>query len=367
MTAPRLRPALAAIPTYKAGKGPTRRDDGLVTYKVSSNENPYPPLPRVQQVITETAALVNRYPDPASQELVAAIADYCAVPGDHVAVATGAVALCYQFAHATAGPGDEVVFAWRSFEAYPILTAVSGATAVAVPLAEDLSHDLPAMAAAVTDRTRLVFVCSPNNPTGTVVSQQQLEEFLAAVPKDVLVILDEAYIEFNSDPNAAQGLSTYPDHPNLVVLRTFSKAYGLAGLRVGYAIAHPPVIEALNKTALPFGVSVIAQAAATASLADDVELLDRVRALKGQRRDLTDGLRAAGFEIPESQANFVWFGLGNRSSSFAQVCEEAGLAVRVFPGEGVRVTVGEPEANDRLIDIATVWEQEDPADESGLH
>jgi histidinol-phosphate aminotransferase len=355
VTVPRFRAALASIPAYRAGKGPTVRDDGVEAFKVSSNENPYPPLPRVRQVIADAAEHVNRYPDPASTDLVDAIAVHSGVPRGHVAVATGAVALCYQFAHATAGPGDEVMFAWRSFEAYPILTALTGAQAVKVPLTDNLNHDLVAMAAAVTDRTRLIFVCSPNNPTGTIVTQQELDDFLDAVPDDVLVVLDEAYIEFNSDPAAAAGLATYRDRPNLAVLRTFSKAYGLAGLRVGYAIAQPPVIEALAKTALPFGVSGIAQVAAVASLADDVELLERVAALNVQRHELIAGLRAVGFPVGDSEANFVWLAIGEDAAAFAGRCEAAGLAVRAFPDEGVRVTIGEPSANARLIEISADW------------
>lgn len=355
MTVPRFRSALALIPAYRAGKGPTERSDDVEAFKVSSNENPYPPLPRVRQVIADAAEHVNRYPDPASTDLVDAIAAHYGVPREHVAVATGAVALCYQFAHATAGPGDEVIFAWRSFEAYPILTSVTGAQAVKVALTENLHHDLLAMAAAVTDHTRLIFVCSPNNPTGTIVTQQELDDFLDAVPDDVLVVLDEAYIEFNSDPTAAAGLATYRDRPNLAVLRTFSKAYGLAGLRVGYAIAQPPVIEALTKTALPFGVSGIAQAAAVASLADDVELLERVASLNLERQKLIAGLRAVGLPVGDSEANFVWLALGADTAIFARRCEAAGLAVRTFPDEGVRVTIGEPAANARLIEIAAVW------------
>ena len=206
---PRFRDALQEIPGYRAGKRPDPRTDGVEAFKVSSNENPYPPLPQVVKVIEQAAHHVNRYPDPGSAELIEAIAAHAGVPREHVAVATGAVTLCYQFAQSTAGPGDEVVFAWRSFEAYPIVTSVAGAQPVAVPLLADGRHDMAALAAAVTDRTRLVFICSPNNPTGTVVTQDELDEFMAAVPNDVMVVLDEAYIEFSRDPSAAAGLVTY--------------------------------------------------------------------------------------------------------------------------------------------------------------
>jgi histidinol-phosphate aminotransferase len=350
---PRFRDALQEIPGYRAGERPDPRTDGVEAFKVSSNENPYPPLPQVVKVIEQAAHHVNRYPDPGSAELIEAIAAHAGVPREHVAVATGAVALCYQFAQSTAGPGDEVVFAWRSFEAYPIVTSVAGAQPVAVPLLVDGRHDMAAIASAVTDRTRLVFICSPNNPTGTVVTQDELDEFMAAVPNDVMVVLDEAYIEFCRDPSAAAGLVTYTKHQNLAVLRTFSKAYGLAGLRVGYAIAQPPVIEALNKTALPFGVSVIAQAAAAASLADDAELRARVDALVAERTRVMQGLRAAGVEVVPSEANFVWLPLGEQTEEFANRSEQAGLTVRAFAGEGVRVTIAETAANDRFIGLAS--------------
>ena len=352
---PRFRDALSDIPGYKAGKRPEPRDDGVEAFKVSSNENPYPPLPRVLKVIEDAAGQVNRYPDPASTHLVDAIAAHSGVPRDHVAVATGAVALCYQFAHATAGVGDEVLFAWRSFEAYPIVASVAGATSVRVPLTSDGRHDLTALAAAVTDRTRLIFVCSPNNPTGTAVTQAELDEFMSAVPSDVMVVFDEAYIEFCLDPAAADGLATYRHHSNLAVLRTFSKAYGLAGLRVGYAIAQPPVIEALNKTALPFGVSIIAQAAAVASLADDGELSARVDALVVERTRMIAALRDRGVDVVDSEANFIWLHLGEQTVAFAEHCEAAGLTVRAFPGEGVRVTVGETAANDRFLELAPAF------------
>jgi histidinol-phosphate aminotransferase len=175
---------------------------------------------------------------------------------------------------------------------------------------------------------------------------------MAAVPSDVMVVLDEAYIEFCRDPGAAAGLLTYRKHQNLAVLRTFSKAYGLAGLRVGYAIAQPPVIEALNKTALPFGVSVIAQAAAAASLADDAELRARVDALVAERTRVARGLRVAGVEVVPSEANFIWLPLGAKTEEFAHRSEQAGLTVRAFAGEGVRVTIAETAANDRFIRFA---------------
>lgn len=259
--------------------------------------------------------------------------------------------MAQQLLQATSGPGDEVIYAWRSFEAYPIITQISGATSVQVPLTEGDVHDLDAMADAITERTRLIFVCNPNNPTGTVVRRAELERFLDRVPRDVLVVLDEAYREFIRDPEVPDGVEIYRERPNVCVLRTFSKAYGLAGLRVGFAIAHEPVAAALRKTAVPFGVSQIAQEAAIASLRAEDELIGRVGSLVCERNRVVDGLRAQGWTVPETQANFVWLRLGERTVPFAQACEQAGVVVRPFPGEGVRVTIGETEANDIFLKV----------------
>jgi histidinol-phosphate aminotransferase len=263
-----------------------------------------------------------------------------------------------QLLQATAGPGDEVVYAWRSFEAYPIITGISGAKAVEVPLDAEENHDLEAMLAAITERTRLVFVCNPNNPTGNAIHRAELERFLDRVPDGVLVVLDEAYREFITDPEVPDGVDLYRDRPNVAVLRTFSKAYGLAGLRVGFAIAHPPVAEALRKTAVPFGVSQLAQDAAVASLRAEPALLERVAGLVEERTRVVDALTAQGWAVPPTQANFVWLRLGERTADFAAACERAGATVRPFPGEGVRITVGEREANDLVLRTAEEFRKE---------
>ncbi len=353
-TTPRLRPTLERLPAYVAGRPPSGAAD-LAPYKLSSNENPYPPLPGVVEAVTRAALLANRYPDPAATALVEALAERHGVPADHVALGTGSVGLLQQVVQISAGPGDEVLFAWRSFEAYPIMTIISGATPVQVPLRADESHDLDAMADAITDRTRLVFVCTPNNPTGSVVGQADLDRFLARVPDDVLVIVDEAYVEFVRDVDAVRGLDTYRDRPNVAVLRTFSKAYGLAGLRVGFAIAHPPVARGLRQTAVPFGVSTLAQAAALASLAAEDALLERVDALVAERSRVEAGLAEQGFDLPPSQANFVWLRLGDRHAEFVAACEAVNLAVRPYGEEGVRVTIGEVEANDRFLSVSRAF------------
>jgi histidinol-phosphate aminotransferase len=229
---------------------------------------------------------------------------------------------------------------------------------VQVPLTPGDVHDLDAMADAITDRTRLIFVCNPNNPTGTVVRRAELERFLDRVPGDVLVVLDEAYREFIRDLEVPDGVQLYRDRPNVCVLRTFSKAYGLAGLRVGFAIAHEPVAAALRKTAVPFGVSQLAQDAAIASLRAEDELLGRVGSLVSERTRVVDTLRAQGWTVPETQANFVWLRLGERTTDFAAACDQAGVVVRPFAGEGVRVTVGETEGNDIFLKVAEGFRKE---------
>ena len=351
---PRLRPDLASLPAYKAGQGPALRED-LVAYKLSSNENPHPPLPSVLEAIAAAAATSHRYPDPAATPLVQAIASRFDVPVEHIAVGTGSVAVCGHLVASTTGPGDEVLYAWRSFEAYPIWTQISGATSVQVPLTGSEEHDLEAMTAALTDRTRLVFVCSPNNPTGTVVRHAALERFLDAVPEHVLVVVDEAYREFNRDPDAADGLRLYRERSNVAVLRTFSKAYGRAALRVGFVIAPESVADMARRTSTPFGVSTIAQAAAVASLAAEEELLARVDAIVAERDRVRAALLAQGWTVVPSQANFLWLRLGDDTAAFAAAMEAAALTVRPFAGEGVRITIAEREADDRLIETAAAF------------
>jgi histidinol-phosphate aminotransferase len=357
MTTPKLRAALDGIPTYKPGRPPAVAE-GVPAFKLSSNENPYPPLPGVLEAVTAAAATFNRYPDLACTELTAELAQRFGVPAEHIATGTGSVGVAQQLIQSTADAGDDVIYAWRSFEAYPIITRVSGAKAVQVPLDADEMHDLDAMADAITDRTRLIFVCNPNNPTGTVVRRAAVERFLDRVPADVLVVLDEAYREFITDPEVPDGIDLYRERPNVAVLRTFSKAYGLAGLRVGFAIAHEPVAAALRKTAVPFGVSQVAQDAAITSLRAEPALLERVAGLVAERGRVVEALTGQGWTVPETHANFVWLRLGERTADFAAACEAAGATVRPFAGEGVRITVGESEANDLMLRAAEQFRKE---------
>lgn len=351
-----LRSAIAALPAYVPGARP---EPGRSVHKLSSNENPYPPLPSVLAAIADAAAEVNRYPDMYAAELTAAIAARWDVPVESVVPACGSVAALGHVLEAVCEPGDEVLFGWRSFEAYPISARIAGASPVTVSVQRtpgDLGRlDLQAMAEAVTRRTRVVLVCTPNNPTGPVVHADELDAFLADVPPDVLVVLDEAYLEFVRDPKAAQGLAVFAAHPNVVLLRTFSKAYGLAGLRVGYAIAHPRLAAGIRAATTPFGVSHVAQAAALASLAAEDELLRRVDALVAERVRLIEGLRAQGWTVPDSEANFAWLELGAATAQRAREAQEAGVLLRPFAGEGLRVSVGEAASTDRFLELAAGW------------
>ncbi len=345
------RPAVASLPAYVPGARPA--DDR--SHKLSSNENPYPPLEPVREVIADAAGRVNRYPEMYADTLVAALGERFGVGSAGVVASTGSVAVLSHVLQAFCEPGDQVVSAWRSFEAYPILVRLQGAEHVRVPLASGARHDLGAMAEAVTDRTRAVLVCTPNNPTGPAVHHGELAAMIDAVPEHVLVVIDEAYTEFVTDPLAADGPALFAEHPNVVLLRTFSKAYGLAGLRVGYAVAHPEVAAAVRIASTPFGVNELAQAAAVASLAAEDALLERVRAVVAERRRVVAGLRVQGWDVPDAQGNFVWLATGDRTTDLASRAAARGLLVRPFTGEGVRISIGLPEANDAVLALTEEW------------
>ena len=346
---PQFRPVLDSFAAYQQCAAPSAPDGR--SYGLSSNESPFAPLPSVLEVISAAARGVNRYPDNGAAGLTGAIADRYDVPASHVAVGCGSVGVTQQLLAALVEPGAEVLYAWRSFEAYPYLSDLAGATSVRVPL-RDETHDLQAMVGAITARTRLIFVCTPNNPTGTVVPGPELEEFLDRVPHDCLVVLDEAYAEYARGPDVPDGLGLYRSRPNVAVLRTFSKAYGLAGLRVGFLVGHQIVATAARKTMLAFSVNALAQAAAIASLAAEPELLDRVDTVVRERKRVRDELLTHGWMVPPTQANFVWLRLGDNTMDFARACGTAGIGIRAFPGEGARVSIGDHEANDAFLAIA---------------
>ncbi len=348
----RIRSALDTLPAYAPG----RTVPGAI--KLASNELSFPTLPSVAAAIADAVAHesagINRYPDNAAAVLVSALARHVGAPENRVIAGNGSVALCQQLVQATAGEGDEVLFGWRSFEAYPIVTQITGATAVRVPVTAGHELDLTAMAAAITPATRLIFVCTPNNPTGAAVERADLAAFLDTVPPDVLVVVDEAYREFDTAPGSPDGLEFALERPNVLTLRTLSKAYGLAGLRVGYGVGDPHVIIALRKVAIPFALSSVGQAAALAALAAKDELAPRWRQVVAERERVTAALRDMGFEVPPSQANFVWLPMRRRAADFAAHAEDRKVIVRAFPDEsgGVRVTIGAPEENDAFLQAA---------------
>jgi histidinol-phosphate aminotransferase len=349
------RADLDALPAYVPGRSPAdlARDLGIPeAVKLASNEVPYGPLPGVVAAITEAVAAAHRYPDMGVVSLRQRLADRYGVDPDRIATGCGSVAMCEHVARATCLPGDEIVYSWRSFEAYPIIAAATGATSVRVPNTPGHGHDLEAMVDALTDQTRMVLVCSPNNPTGTGVRRAELDRFLAEVPGDVLVVLDEAYREFVTDDEVPDGIEVYGDRPNVAVLRTFSKAWGLAGLRIGFLVAQSEVATAVRKVVTPFSTSLAAQAAALAALDQEDEVRRRCALVVAERDRVTEALRKLLPDVPESQANFVWLPLGDRSAAFGAACEGRGVIVRPFPGDGVRVTIGTPAENDTFLAAA---------------
>jgi len=356
-TGPQVRRVIADIPAYVPGKPPVARD-GVATFKLSSNENPYPPLPGVLEAATQAAAAMNRYPDMACTGLYEALSRHLGVPVSNLAAGAGSVAVLYHLLQAFCEAGDEVVYAWRSFEAYPIAVAVTGAASIQVPLDSASRHDLDAMADATTKRTKVVVVCTPNNPTGPAVSRSELERFLDRVPPHVLVVVDEAYREFVRIEDPLDAVAAFGRRPNVAVMRTFAKAYGLAGFRVGYVVAAEPIAAAVRACALPFGVSSIAQAAAVSSLEHEPQLFERVDALVAERERVVTLLRQQGWAVPDAQGNFVWMLLGGRTTDFAAAAEEAGVMVRPFAGEGARVSIGDPAGNDIFLRVARAFRPE---------
>lgn len=360
-----VRPVFNTLPSYAAGKPPTPVE-GLTQYKLSSNENPLGPVPEVARVLAEFAT-AHRYPDPLSTALRQKLSARLGVDADDIVTGAGSLGALNQILKTFAGVNadgvqDEVIYAWRSFEAYPILVGIMGARSVQVPNLPDGSHDLDAMAAAITDRTRLILVCTPNNPTGPAVTESQIRAFLEKVPAHIPVVIDEAYFEFcaastvpEGEEAPLNGLDIYRDYENVIILRTFSKAQGLAGLRVGYSISHPQITQHLRVAATPFAVTALAEAAAIASIEHEDAVMERVSHLVSERERVTARLRELGYEFPSTYANFVWLPLGERTGEFVQLMAEHALSVRAFGTEGVRVSIGEVEANDRFLSLCEVF------------
>lgn len=317
---------------------------GTVTWVASSNESWLPPSPAAIEAMAEIVQRSNRYPSLAGDRLVAALSEKLGVPDTRVAVGGGSLALLGQILNAFAGPGDEVLHAWRSYEAYPILATLAGAERLEVPLDAEHRHDLQAMAAAVTGRTTVVLLCNPNNPTGTVLGIGEIRSFLDTVPGQVLVVLDEAYLEFSH--GSGDALHLLEDYPNLAVLRTFSKAYGLAAVRAGYLLAHEDIITAIRSVAPPFGLSAVAEAGAVAALADTGHLRGTVEAVLSERAFLNRELTARGHRIPASGGNFLWIPESDLpAADIERACAAHGVSVRAFAGSGVRISIAPREAS----------------------
>ena len=340
----RFRPAVHSLPRYVPGKSAP----GAV--KISSNEMPIPPSPAVLEAVARELETINRYPDLTAAPLREALGERFGVGSDQVCVGTGSSAILVAALSTVCQPGTRVVFPWRSFESYPIAVPSVGGEATPVALLPDGSHDLVGMRQAITADTVAVILCSPNNPTGPALTFEEIASFVAVVPDDVMIIVDEAYIDFATKPGVCSAVPLIESHPNVVVMRTFSKAHALAGLRVGYAIGETEVIGAIQALLVPFGVNSLAQAGALASLKDAEAVDSGVARIVAERERIVPALRALGYDIPDTQSNFYL--LRGSVHGLVEASARAGLIVRPFR-EGVRVSVGSREQNDLFLSVAT--------------
>lgn len=351
-----LRDALAQFPPYVPGKPPVSAP-GLTPYKLSSNENHLAPLPGVPEAVATASALPANYPDPTSAKLVKAIAAHFDVDPAEVVPGAGASEVLSALTNITLEAGTSVVYPWPSFEMYPILASARGAEKRPVDLLADGRHDFAGLAAAIDDTTRLVLLCSPNNPTGPSITTDELDGLMAEVPENVIVVLDEAYWEFATAAEVVDGVAAFAEYPNLVIARTFSKAHGLAGLRVGFGIADAEIASALRQVIAPFSVSAGAQAAALESLARADEVMVRAKEVAATRDQFAQDLRDLGFTVPDTQANYVWIALGPEAAvEFEGACAAQAVAIRRLSG-GVRVSIGPDEALDRVRKVAAEFAQ----------
>lgn len=350
----RPRPTIVGLPAYRPGKSAAQAqsENDIRSVKLSSNESPYAPVPRVLHAMEQALTEVNRYPDHRAVALRSSLANWLDVEPAQVTVGAGSVGLLQQLMLAYVDPGDEVVFPWRSFEAYPILAQLVGGVLVTTSLSNH-TLDLSAVPSVVTARTKLVLLANPNNPTGTALTTEQIDDFLKSVPQDVLVVVDEAYKDF-MDPTFGDSIvDLLPFHPNVVVLRSFSKTHGLAGVRVGYAVGAASIVEALDKTLLPFAVNSVAQAGCIAAIQAFDEIETRVKGIIAERERVTRALREVGLTLPSSQANFVYLPLGDQTEDVCAALERKGIVTRPFSGEGLRVTIGTTAENNQFVDAMT--------------
>jgi histidinol-phosphate aminotransferase len=349
---------LAAIPGYQAGvpkgKAPEAISESGIA-QLASNESPFPPHPAVVDAIARAASASNRYPDPDATLLRRRISERFEVDSPQIAVSNGSCELLLAAALALCEPGAEILYAWPSFSMYPYLAPLSGAREIRVALGENDEHDLDAMASEITAATQIVLVCNPNNPTGTHIPAERIGAFLERVPEHVTVLLDEAYAEFQTHDDPDAGADLRRDFPNLVVLRTFSKAYGLAGLRVGYALCAPAFRAAVDAVRQPFSVNAVAQAAGAEAVRHADDVARRVESTVVERVTVEEGVRGLGLRTPDSHANFSWVHLGDADEGdVVEGLAEAGIVVRPGtplgdPGH-IRVSYGTSEENRRFLD-----------------
>jgi histidinol-phosphate aminotransferase len=349
---------LARMPSYRAGVPAGKAPEAVVSEgiaQLASNESPYPPHPEVVETIARAASAANRYPDPDATLLRQRIAERHDTDPARVAVGNGSCELLLASAEALCEPGTEILFAWPSFSIYPHLGALSGAREIRVPLADGEVHDPDAMLREITAATQLLLVCNPNNPTGTYIGADRIAEFCERVPEHVTVVLDEAYVEFQVHDHPDSTVDLLGRFPNLVLLRTFSKCHGLAGLRVGYALCSPAFRGAVDAVRQPFSVNAIAQAAAAEAILHQDDVTERVERTIVERSFVEEELRALGLETPDSQTNFSWVALGERDEgALVEALAQQGILVRAgepLGGPGhIRVTYATRPENERFLD-----------------
>ncbi|MDI5967258.1 aminotransferase class I/II-fold pyridoxal phosphate-dependent enzyme [Streptomyces sp. SL13] len=329
---------------------------GLPLHQMALNETYHPPLPGVLRAVADTASQAHLTLDAMGQGLERTIAEQVDVPVADVLVGPGSAGLLQQMIATHTGPGARLVHAWPSWEAYPMMAANAGCATVRVPLLDGV-HDLDALADAAADGGGLLLVCNPNTPTGTAVGEQALRRMLDRLPAGVTVLIDEAYRAFSDDKTVAAGIDLYRDDERVCVVRTFSKSHGLLSLRVGYVVGHPRVLAPMRALQMFFRVSAVAQAAAVAALAEDAEIRRRCAETVVARERLRDVLLGQGWDVTPSQANFLWLPLTEGVERFTQFCADNGVLVCGKPGEGIRVTVSSPEANDAFAALAAAFRQ----------
>ena len=347
----RVHPSIAKLVPYSPGKplDELERELGIRdAVKLASNENPLGPSPKALEALDAGKETLHLYPDGGAHHLTRALADRWKVTGDQIVVGNGSDEIISLLVKTFMSPGEEAVMADHTFVMYKLAVTGGHGVCVEVPL-KDWRHDLPAMARAVTNRTRIVFVCNPNNPTGTMVTRDEVREFMAAVPDDVIVVFDEAYYEYVRDPQYPDTLEYVRQNRPVVVLRTFSKIYGLAGLRIGYGITTPEITGYLHRVRNPFNANSLAQFAARAALGDEQHVAASRALNEAEMASVDNGLRALGLAPLPSQANFLYFDTHRDGRAVFDRLLQEGVIVRHICGSMLRVTIGRPEENLRFL------------------